>query len=62
MNFETVGVSLFLILIIASIIFTIINIKRDKNLRNRQKNNLIFLQLYLPIIGPIIYFSFFRKN
>ncbi len=35
MNYETVGVSLFLVLIIASILFTIISIKKDKNLSMR---------------------------
>jgi hypothetical protein len=62
MNYETLGVSLFLVLIIASILFTIIKINKDRDLSNRQKNNLIFLQLYLPIIGPLIYLSFFRKK
>ena len=62
MNYETIGISLFLVLIIASILSTIINIKKDLNLSSRQKNNLIFLQLCLPIIGPIIFFSFFRKR
>ena len=62
MNYETIGISLFIVLIIVGISCTIIIIKKDKNLSSRQKNNLIFLQLYLPIIGPMIYFSFFRKR
>jgi prolipoprotein diacylglyceryltransferase len=62
MNYETIGVSLFLVLIIASMLLTIIDIKKCKNLSSRQKNNLIFLQLYFPIIGSMIYFSFFKKS
>lgn len=60
MNYEILGVFFFLVLLITSIFFTIINIKRNKNLSIRQKNNLIFLQIYLPFVGPIIYYSIFK--
>ncbi len=38
-------------------IITIRDILKNKNLTKRQKNNYVWLQFGLPIIGSIIYFS-----
>ena len=62
METQTIGIYIFLLLIIFSIIFTVINIKKNKKHSKRQKNNFIFLQLYLPILGAVIYFYYFREN
>jgi hypothetical protein len=62
MKNETVLVILCMMLFLASVITTILTIRRDKYLSKRQKNNLTWLQMYLPFLGVLIYYIFFRKN
>lgn len=58
---DTLFASVTLLVFALTIISTIKLIKNDRNLNIRTKNNLIFLQFFLPLIGPVIYYRFYRK-
>lgn len=51
-----VVIILIVIFLVANVI-TIPDILKNSKLSKREKNNYIFLQFWMPIIGSIIYYS-----
>ncbi len=62
MKFQEIVVFIFLIIIILSVISTIRIIKKNDKLSKREKNNLIFIQIFLPVIGALIYMVYKNKK
>jgi hypothetical protein len=62
MDFPLIIVSTILILYFGLMFFTIYKIYTNKKLKNRDRSNLIFLQLYLPILGSLYYFFWLDRR
>jgi len=62
MIMETLIISIVLSITILTSIITYIDIGRRVNLPKKTRLNLYFMLIYLPLIGPMIYFSIMRKK
>jgi hypothetical protein len=59
---ETLIISIVLLTTLLAGIITYIDIRRRTDITKRTKLNLYFMLFYLPLIGPVVYFSILRKK
>lgn len=58
---ETLIISIVLLTTLLAGIITYADISKRTNIPNRTRLNLYFAIFYLPLIGPMIYYSVLRK-
>lgn len=59
---ETLIITLILLTIIVASTLTIIDINRQNEMKKQAKLNLSFMVFYLPLLGPVLYYSILRKK
>jgi hypothetical protein len=59
---ETLIITTLLLTIIVASTLTIIDISRQNEMKKQAKLNLSFMVFYLPILGPVLYYSILRKK
>jgi hypothetical protein len=59
---ETLIISLVLLTTLITGILTYIDIAKRIDIPKQKRINLCFALLYLPLIGPVVYFSILRKK
>lgn len=62
MDIPLIVVAFLLVALFAISIYSIYKIRTDKGLTQREKDNLTFLQVYLPVIGAVYYFCFYKNR
>ena len=55
-------IGLLLISTILTSIVAILDIYKSKTISKKAKLNLSFMIFYMPLLGPILYYSVLRKN
>lgn len=61
MGFQEIAPLFFMTIIVLTIVSTIVIITKNKRLSKREKTNLIFIQILLPIIGSFIYMLYNKR-
>jgi hypothetical protein len=59
---ETLIITTILLTIIVASTLTIIDISRQNEMKKQAKLNLSFMVFYLPLLGPVLYYSILRKK
>ena len=59
---ETLIITIILLTIIVASTLTIIDINRQNEMKKQAKLNLSFMVFYLPLLGPVLYYSILRKK
>ena len=59
---ETLIISIVLLTTLITGILTYIDIAKRIDIPKQKRINLYFALLYLPLIGPVVYFSILRKK
>ena len=58
---ETLMITIILLITVIATALTIIDINKQNGIKKKAKLNLSFLVFYLPILGPVLYYSILRK-
>jgi hypothetical protein len=59
---ENLIITLILLTTVIANVLTIININKQGEMKKQAKLNLYFMVFYLPLIGPLLYYSILRKK
>jgi hypothetical protein len=59
---ETLTVAFLLLTVTVVSTLAIIDIYKQREMKKRTKLNLYFMVFYLPLLGPILYYSIFRRK
>jgi glucan phosphoethanolaminetransferase (alkaline phosphatase superfamily) len=61
MELSEIIVFIFLLLVVISILSTVVIITKNRKLSKREKTNLIFIQIILPVLGAFIYMIYNKR-
>ncbi len=59
---ESLIITLILLTTVIANVLTIIDINKQREMKKQAKLNLYFMVFYLPLIGPVLYYSILRKK
>ena len=59
---ENLIITLILLTTVIANVLTIIDINKQREMKKQAKLNLYFMVFYLPLIGPVLYYSILRKK
>ena len=59
---ENFIIAMILLVTAVASTLTIIDINKQREMKKRTKLNLYFMVFYLPLLGPIVYYSIIRRN
>ncbi|MEY3631361.1 MAG: hypothetical protein RL408_915 [Bacteroidota bacterium] len=59
---ENLIITLILLTTVIANVLTIIDINKQGEMKKQAKLNLYFMVFYLPLIGPVLYYSILRKK
>jgi hypothetical protein len=59
---ENFIIAMILLVTIVASTLTIIDISKQREMKRQTKLNLSFMVFYLPLLGPIIYYSIIRRR
>jgi hypothetical protein len=59
---ETLIITIILLITVIANALTIIDINKQSEMKKQAKLNLSFMVFYLPLLGPVLYYSILRKK
>ena len=59
---ETLIITMILLTTVIANALTIIDINKQSEMKKQAKLNLSFMVFYLPLLGPVLYYSILRKK
>lgn len=59
---ENFIIAMILLVTAVASTLTIIDISKKREMKKRTKLNLYFMVFYLPLLGPIVYYSILRRK
>ena len=59
---ETLIITMILLTTAIANALTIVDINKQSEMKKQAKLNLYFMVFYLPLIGPVLYYSILRKK
>lgn len=59
---ETLIITMILLTTVIANALTIVDINKQSEMKKQAKVNLYFMVFYLPLIGPVLYYSILRKK
>lgn len=59
---ETLIITMILLTTVIANALTIVDINKQSEMKKQAKLNLYFMVFYLPLIGPVLYYSIWRKK